>query len=196
MQFWNKLLAMLKQHIYSQIFPSHIHRRLRCLTQCLKIAGLWWCDVLLFIWNCKIIGVTLLAAIQLLRRLFPKENKRLYCWVPCFRFSSFPVGLSGICHSRLWVLKPWGEGFLTKLQLVQSFPAGKRVELLLLFVIHKGGSWSPIEQVPLELRRLQPSCAFCSPACGWREEQETMAPEQRSAPISHSAWLPQTFFLA
>lgn len=36
-----------------------------------------------------------------------------------------------------------------KLVLVQFSPAGKRVELLLLFVIHKGGLHSPIEQALL-----------------------------------------------
>lgn len=99
----------------------------------------------------RIVAVTLLAAIQLLRRFFPQENKCLWCWVPCCRIFSFPAGLSCIYRSQMLVIKALRQGFLTKLQLTQSFSAGRRFELPLLSIIHRGGLWSLIKQALLKL---------------------------------------------
>lgn len=47
-----------------------------------------------------------------------------------------------------------------KLQLVQSFPAAKRMDLLLLFVIPRGGLRSPIEQALLGAQKAPAKLCF------------------------------------
>lgn len=174
-------------HLFSRIFPPHIHRRL-CLTQWLKISGLLWDLVHDLKWQevcCYVTG----------GRAAPKESFS-QTKQASLMLGSLTVAGSFLSQQdclaftiqQMLVVKDLRWEFLTKLQLAQSFPAGEECQLQLLFIIHEGRSQSPIKQPSWRLEACSQGCTFCSPVHGWREKQANETLEQRSSPMSHSSW--------